>query len=301
MDRDVIETFLKIAEYHTISKTADILFASQSTISHRLQVLESYLGVKLFERQKGVKSVSLTPYGEKFYALAHQWLDLDDNMRNLYKTTPYRKINIGGLDSVYKYLLFPILPQIKKNLPLLPMECFSHHSQEIYRRLSSRALDVGFAFFPIQYSDLHAVPVFREPIMMISLPGSDYAEGVIHPHELDKADEIYFSWDSNLAQWHEEWWPRYIPPFVKVDSATLLVNFMCHSKSWALCPASLATSLRAEYGMKVHSFAVPPPDRVCYMLTRRSSNNEQEENVRIFSDCFFELLDSHPWRYDRPD
>ena len=55
MERELIETFLMISEFHTISETAEMMYTSQSTISHRLKTLEDYLGVRLFNRKKGIK------------------------------------------------------------------------------------------------------------------------------------------------------------------------------------------------------------------------------------------------------
>ena len=297
MERELIETFLMISEFHTISETAEMMYTSQSTISHRLKTLEDYLGVRLFNRKKGIKKVTLTTDGERFYSLAQRWLDLDDSMRSFNQLTPYRKLNIGGLDSVNQYLLRPILPEIRKKNPELPLECFSFHSQEIYRRLVSRELDIGFAFFPVHFNELSAEPVFREPVVMISLKDSVYEEENITPVSLDKGNEVFFSWDSNLAQWHDEWWPRFRQPFAKVNSSALLINFMCSEKSWAMCPMSVAISLHEERGMKLHRFTDPPPDRTCYMLTRRVKHAEQEESIELFKNNFYALLADHPWRY----
>ena len=39
MDKDLIETFLAIVDLKTVSGAADILYVSQSTVSHRLNSL----------------------------------------------------------------------------------------------------------------------------------------------------------------------------------------------------------------------------------------------------------------------
>ena len=41
-----IKTFLEIVKYSSISKAAEKLYLTQSTVSHRLSVLEEELGVK---------------------------------------------------------------------------------------------------------------------------------------------------------------------------------------------------------------------------------------------------------------
>ena len=50
-----IETFLMIVKTKNITKTAENLFLSQPTVSHRLKSLEDELDVKLITRKKGYK------------------------------------------------------------------------------------------------------------------------------------------------------------------------------------------------------------------------------------------------------
>ena len=50
-----IETFLTIVNTKSITKTADLLFLSQPTVSHRLTSLENELGFSLVIRNKGHK------------------------------------------------------------------------------------------------------------------------------------------------------------------------------------------------------------------------------------------------------
>lgn len=61
-----IEAFLAITETRNLSKAADKLFVSQSTISSRLTNLESEIGSPLVNRRPGIKGVTLTPKGNEF-------------------------------------------------------------------------------------------------------------------------------------------------------------------------------------------------------------------------------------------
>ena len=61
-----IETFLMIVKTKNITKTAENLFLSQPTVSHRLKSLEEELDVKLIARKKGYKQIEITTQGEAF-------------------------------------------------------------------------------------------------------------------------------------------------------------------------------------------------------------------------------------------
>ena len=63
MDLTDVEMFLTIVHTKSISKTADALFLSQPTISHRLKALEKELNFPLIVRSKGFKQIELTPEG----------------------------------------------------------------------------------------------------------------------------------------------------------------------------------------------------------------------------------------------
>ena len=53
MDFIDLETYLAAADTLNLTKAADNLFVSQSTVTHRLKRLEDELQYKLFIRQKG--------------------------------------------------------------------------------------------------------------------------------------------------------------------------------------------------------------------------------------------------------
>ena len=67
MDLSEIETFLTIVNTKSITKTADILFLSQPTVSHRLKSLEKELGFPLIVRKKGLKTLSSPPTAASLY------------------------------------------------------------------------------------------------------------------------------------------------------------------------------------------------------------------------------------------
>ena len=76
MNISEIETFLMIVKTRNISKTAENLFLSQPTVSHRLKSLEDELDVKLITRKKGYKQIELTAQGEEFIPIAERWVSI---------------------------------------------------------------------------------------------------------------------------------------------------------------------------------------------------------------------------------
>lgn len=300
MNREMVESFLAIVRLQSVSEAANSLYVSQSTVSHRLQMLESELNTKLFYRQRGFKRITLTESGKNFIPLATQWLELDKTIHQSLSVSPSGKLVIGSMDSINQYLLNNIIRQIKFDDPKLNLEFVSYHSPEIYSRLLSGQMDIGFAFYPVHY-EIDAIPVFSEPLYMICPVGSIYPKGSIHPFQLKKGNQILFRWNPQILSWNHEWWSEAEPPYVKVDSTALLTIFMTEPYHWAVCPASVAEVFQAQGLIEIHPFEVSAPNRICYLLKKRLPHDAVPEAVQKFIDYFYRLLPSHPWRYQEPD
>lgn len=83
MNSEGIETFLEVAECGSLTEAAGQLLVSQGTVSMRIAQLEEELGVPLLVRQRGIKKVLLTPEGEVFLTLAHQWVGLEQQAHEI--------------------------------------------------------------------------------------------------------------------------------------------------------------------------------------------------------------------------
>ena len=69
-----IETFLTIVNTKSITRTADLLFLSQPTVSSHICNLEKELHTQLLQRT--TKALSMTPAGRRLYSYAAEILDL---------------------------------------------------------------------------------------------------------------------------------------------------------------------------------------------------------------------------------
>ena len=100
MNQAEIETFLMIVKTKNITKTAENLFLSQPTVSHRLKLLEDELNVKLLNRKKGYKQIELTTQGEEFIPIAERWLSLWQEMQLLQHGQEKLYLSIGQFFSI---------------------------------------------------------------------------------------------------------------------------------------------------------------------------------------------------------
>lgn len=94
LDTKDISLFLAIVRLGSISRTAEQLYMSQSTVTTRLQRLERALGYELFARS--ATGVHLTMAGQQFLPLAERMVSLEERMLNPDETqTPILRIMSG--------------------------------------------------------------------------------------------------------------------------------------------------------------------------------------------------------------
>ena len=100
-----IETFLMIVKTKNISKTAENLFLSQPTVSHRLKSLEEELEVNLITRKKGYKQIELTARGEEFIPIAERWVSIWREMQLLKHREDKLFLTVGCTDTMNAVLM----------------------------------------------------------------------------------------------------------------------------------------------------------------------------------------------------
>ena len=92
----------------TLGKAAELLSVTQSTISYNLNELENDMGMILVDRQKGMKSIKLTPAGESFLPLALKWQEVSREIANARTPGSAYALAVGGSESVNCRLLPPV-------------------------------------------------------------------------------------------------------------------------------------------------------------------------------------------------
>jgi DNA-binding transcriptional LysR family regulator len=296
MTLQMIESFLAIVQYHSISLAANALYVSQSTISFRLQMLEKEIDAVLINRKKGTRGIELTQDGENFVPLAHQWLSLWYRMRGIKDRENEASLVIGGLTSLNDFILDPFFRQIVLNNPNMHLRIRTQHTSEIYQMLDSGEIDFGFAFYPIHYGNVTARPVFREKTFMVCHENKSFPPGPIHPSSLNVKDEFFLSWSPDIRKWHDYWWMPVNSPRVRVDRPSTLLSFLQENPmAWCLCPESVIEFFKTKMDVEIHEFIDRPPDRISYLLAQRKFKHKSNKGHDIFLSAFDSFLPTVKW------
>jgi len=177
MELQQIESFIQVAKDMSFSKAAKKMYVTQSTISARIQKLESDLGVLLLHRSG--KEVSLSPFGKIFLPFAEQCLEaITAAKRKLEEEKKYSagRLRIGVTNPFSTYVFPHVLPEIYYKFPEIKIQVVSlMHSDDVFALLRESKIDIGFVNdterpkgSPMDY--LSRTALYESPLVLVANP-----------------------------------------------------------------------------------------------------------------------------------
>lgn len=287
MNQADIETFLMLVKTRNITKTAEGLFVSQPTVSHRLKLLEEELDVPLLIRKKGYKKVELTPKGEEFIPIAQRWLSLMKETMLLKNAGEELYLSVASTDTlnscIFKDLYRSILRDTRINMKL---NISTHYSYEIYELLEKRTVDVGFVYHHLHYKNIISEPVLREKMYVVQEWDSAIRKNQINIDELDPEKEVTFLWETNYQIWHEQMVSKGRRNSLEVDIYSLFSEFLKDKGRWAIAPVTVVNRLQNEQKVFVSEIAnrKKPPERITYIVRHKDMNEQKIKTLNIFEE-----------------
>ncbi|CUX19492.1 LysR family transcriptional regulator [Clostridium sp. C105KSO13] len=292
MNMSEIETFLTIVHTKSITRTAELLFLSQPTVSHRLSSLENELGFPLMIRSKGHKQVELTPKGLDFIVLAERWMSLWKETMELQSNHEALLLTIGCTDSLNIAQFAPLYNKISCEYPNIDLSIQSHHSSELYGLLSDHSIDIGFVYHKLHYKNIITEKIFEEPFYLVQSDQPAIQASKVHTDELDSSLELFLSWDDNFQIWHDRWLSAVSRPHIAADTVTLLDRLWKNPGNWMIAPVSVVLELSHYRTVYTSQLKNPPPNRVCYKITSRYPKTTSKQAVGFFGDILEQFLEA---------
>lgn len=291
MNLPEIETFLTIVNTRSITHTADLLFLSQPTVSHRLTSLENELGFPLVIRKKGHKHVELTQKGIDFIVIAERWMSLWKETMELKKNQDTLLLTIGCTDSLNVAVFVPLYEKLLNDNPHLDLNIESHHSSELYELLGEHSIDMGFVYHKLHYKNIITEKIFEEKLYLAQTDTPTVKSAKVHTDELNPSLELFLSWDDNYMMWHDRWLSTISRPHIAADTISLLNRLWKRPDNWMIAPSSVITELSHYRPLYISELKNQPPNRVCYKITHRYPKVSSRHAVEIFEDALEEYLE----------
>lgn len=280
MNSELIETFVAVANAGNITKSADLLFVSQATVSHRIKQLEEKLGVQLILRNKGSKQTNLTTAGKNFLPLAQSWLRLNDEISTFQERPQALELSIGVVDSVNNYLLADFYKELRQDALDWRLTVRTLHTQEIYDHVRQNTIDVGLPLGEQLIAGIQVKKIHTEKLMVVSRRKLK-DKNTLFPIDLDTDYQIFIPWGQDYLHWHHRFFPPGEPPKFSVDSAKVAVELL-DDRFWFLAPYDVCMQIAKTSPCHISKLGLDTPSRNLYMVTNNLTAQIKRKAVVMF-------------------
>ncbi|RLA46873.1 MAG: hypothetical protein DRR06_03965 [Gammaproteobacteria bacterium] len=255
IDEHLLRNAVALDEYRNFARAANALHISQPTLSRRIQMLESAVGERLFDRQS--RTIIPTQAGEIVLRYARRIHASSQAMQeeiSRHQGIVEGSLRIGSVSYVGSGLLAPTISLFCKRYPNIYIDTIV----DVWSNLPDRMLRENFDFVLAETSELETTRDF-ELIQLNSHPGFLYCR-VGHPLQ-EKANIT----TQDVAQF------SLISPGIPARLANLFDNLFfpdvktgCSSKKWGRITVSDQAMIKALVlngdGIAVGTFATLAPE-----------------------------------------
>ena len=176
MDVRSLRYFLAVAETQHVTRAAQQLHVTQSTLSHQIQQLEQSLGAPLFDRVG--RGIRLTQAGELYRAFARRALNEVENgaaavaeLENVVSGN----LRIGVIHTINSSLVPAAVTRFLNTYPGVHVRIEEMSAPAIEAGLVQSELDLGISVFSTTSPEVEVEKLFDERLVLIVPRGSTHA------------------------------------------------------------------------------------------------------------------------------
>ena len=283
MDRNIvfprsIRYLMAVAEHHSFTRAAEVLYVSQPTLSQQIKQMEDLLDVQLLDRSG--RSVRLTAAGELYVHHARRALgELETAKRAIHELKDLSRGSIRlGMTPITDYLASSLLEQFSARYPGITLSTLEMPQNNIKDALAEDRVDIGIAFSstltaeePSDEIDNHIL--FIEPLSLAV--GKDHPlagqRGPLSKHTLEQEPMVLFSPDYALRQHIDVYCLEHgIRPLIMIESTSLsvIMEIVHFNRLATILPDAIAS---AQHGF--HSIPLLPelPHHTISLICRKGA------------------------------
>lgn len=263
MDMDQVRTFLAVVANGSFLEAATRLHVTQSTVSSRIQGLESFLGATLFVRNRS--GAKLTQAGRRFVHHAKSIvLTLDQARHDVGLPSRYRaSITIGARIALWEVFLPRWVGEMRRSAPDISIRSEIGFEEDLMRRVIEGTMDVALMYTPQHSPGIHVQHLFDETLVLLTTdPDKPW------PDE----DYIYVDWGPAFYAQHTSHYPDLERPAQVVNIGWLGIQIILSNGGSCFVPQRMAEPL-INAGQLFHMPASPRFTLPAYMVYPRHSDS----------------------------
>jgi len=215
MDTELARTFLAVATSGNFVAAASRLHVTQSTVSARIQTLETTLGARLFQR--GRNGAVLTASGKRFLRHAKNLVrTLEQAQHDVGLPQGYRDVlTISGRIALWEGFLPQWVVWMRAAAPDVALRLEIGFEPDIMQGLIEATVDVGVMYTPASRPGLVVERLFDETLLLVT-------------HDLSRdwfdTGYIHIDWGPEFHAQFSEHYPEVAPPALTANIGWLGVQ-----------------------------------------------------------------------------
>lgn len=236
MDIALLRTFLEVARTRHFGHAADNLFVTQSAVSARIKLLESTLGVDLFERRRN--DIRLTAAGERLSrhaeTIVRSWgrAKTEVALREGQSTG----LSVGCVLDVWKAWAQPWVGRVKASHTDIALHLEVRDTHTLTRSVTDGTLDLALVLETPHATGLHVTPLADVTLYLYATSAGRRLEDVLD------SSHISVDWGGNfrLASADGKALPTLSAGQTHVSQGQLALDLLCNGEGSAYLPGEVA-------------------------------------------------------------
>ncbi|MGE5630182.1 MAG: LysR family transcriptional regulator [Caulobacteraceae bacterium] len=161
-----LKVFIMVADYGSVTAAAEALYISQPTVSQAISELESYYGVKLFDRLS--RRLYITETGKQLLGYARHITALFDEMEQGFKNLQKGgKLKIGASVTVGTYMLPKLALEFKQSFPDIEIEAVVKNTTDIENLIIKNSIDFGVVEGIVHTPDIVSSAFMEDELVLV--------------------------------------------------------------------------------------------------------------------------------------
>lgn len=184
MNMEQIEAFIFVALTGSFSKTADLLYLSQPTVSMRIKALETTMGCKLFQRTG--HTISLTKEGDLFLPYAKNIMHmLQEGQQAIQRSQGdvEGELTISTVFVSAFYILPDLVQQFQQLYPKIKLTILTGHSHQVLDMVLNHEVSFGIAR-AVTHPQINRIQLMPDDMVLAIYP--DHPFGFRHQVSIEE-------------------------------------------------------------------------------------------------------------------
>jgi DNA-binding transcriptional LysR family regulator len=209
-DAHELRVFLTVAEKLSFTRAAEVLFLTQSAVSHQVAKLESAVGCQLLERQG--RAVALTPAGREMAQQARRVLgalaEAEAAVRQAARPG-HGRLRIGASSTACQYVIPEALREFRDCFPEYSLSVVPGDSPAMVEHLVAESVDLALLIRPERQRQLTFHDLFEDELRFLVSPLHPWAKaGRVSRAEMGEQPMVLYGRNSATYRLVERYFAR---------------------------------------------------------------------------------------------